>query len=106
MLRLNTATAPVAAPSQQPLGVIGGDTAGFPNGRRPGDDVVDVALRVVEGLLVSPNPAAFPALTDGAFVNATVAYDPGTGATTGNAGLRLFRDTFPYLAAPLAPSPK
>jgi hypothetical protein len=106
MLRLNTATAPVAAPSQHPLGVIGGDTAGFPNGRRPGDDVVDVALRVVEGLLVSPNPAAFPALTDGAFVNATVAYDPGTGATTGNAGLRLFRDTFPYLAAPLAPSPK
>ena len=42
MLRLNTAT-PVST-TQNRLGVIGGDSAGFPNGRRPGDDVVDIAL--------------------------------------------------------------
>ena len=105
MLRLNTTTAPVAAPAQNRLGVIGGDTAGFPNGRRPGDDVVDIALRVVEGILLSQNPAAFPALTDGAFIDATVAYDP-EGAVTANQNFRLFRDSFPYLAAPLSGSPK
>ena len=42
MLRLNTTTPVTAAGSQNRLGVIGGDNAGFPNGRRPGDDVVDI----------------------------------------------------------------
>ncbi|HYF43771.1 MAG TPA: DUF4331 domain-containing protein [Ramlibacter sp.] len=51
MLRLNTSIAPTAAGSQNPLGVAGGDNAGFPNGRRPADDVVDVALRVSMGAL-------------------------------------------------------
>lgn len=106
MLRLNTSTAPVAAASQNPLGVIAGDNAGFPNGRRPGDDVVDVALRVVEGLLLSQNPGAFPSFTDGAFINAMVAYDPTTGTITNDPNLRLFRETFPYLTVPLSPSPK
>lgn len=104
VLRLNTSIAPVAAPAQNRLGVIGGDTAGFPNGRRPGDDVVDIALRVVEGILLSSNPGAFPALTDGAFVNATVAYTP-DGLVSGNAAFRLFRDSFPYLNTPLSGSP-
>src|SRR5579862_854644 len=40
MLRLNTAVAPLARGSQKNLGVLAGDAAGFPNGRRPGDDVV------------------------------------------------------------------
>ncbi len=40
-LRLNTAIPAVAQPQQDRLGVINGDNAGFPNGRRPGDDVVD-----------------------------------------------------------------
>src|SRR6185436_18031502 len=74
MLRLNTSIVPVTANVQNPIGVLAGDNAGFPNGRRPGDDVVDIALRAVEGILLSPNPASFPALTDGAFVNATIAY--------------------------------
>jgi len=53
-LRLNTSIAPAASPNR--LGVIGGDTAGFPNGRRLADDVVDIALQVVEGELTgSPN---------------------------------------------------
>jgi len=104
MLRLNTSIAPVAAGAQNPIGVLAGDTAGFPNGRRPGDDVVDIALRAVEGILLSPDPATFPALTDGAFVNATIAYSA-DGTITGNAAFRLFRDTFPYLATPISGSP-
>ncbi|MCC2635063.1 MAG: hypothetical protein K0S48_2949 [Ramlibacter sp.] len=51
MLRLNTSTPPAAAAQQNPLGVIAGDVAGFPNGRRPADDVVDVSLRVAMGVL-------------------------------------------------------
>ncbi len=47
MLRLNTAVAPRLRAAQSPFGVAAGDIAGFPNGRRPGDDVVDIALRVV-----------------------------------------------------------
>lgn len=87
MLRLNTSTPAVAAASQNNLGVIGGDVAGFPNGRRPGDDVVDIALRVVMGALISddeiaPNNEA--PFTDGATVDA------------GD-----FDTAFPYLVAPL-----
>ncbi len=52
MLRLNTSIAPKAKGSQSRLGVLGSDTAGFPNGRRPGDDVVDVELRAVMGALL------------------------------------------------------
>lgn len=51
MMRLNTSVAPTAQGSQNSLGVAGGDNAGFPNGRRPGDDVVDVSLRVAMGAL-------------------------------------------------------
>jgi len=51
MLRLNTATAVTPIAGQHPLGVAAGDLAGFPNGRRPGDDVVDVSLRVAMGAL-------------------------------------------------------
>lgn len=49
MLRINLSIAPTATPSR--LGVFGGDTAGFPNGRRLGDDVVDIAERAVAGKL-------------------------------------------------------
>jgi hypothetical protein len=104
MLRLNTAIAPVAPASQNRLGVLGGDLAGFPNGRRPGDDVVDIALRAAEGILLAADPASFPAVTDGAIVNATVAYLP-DGTVTGDASWRLFRDAFPYLQTPLSGSP-
>ncbi len=51
MLRLNTAIAPVGAGAQSAAGVAGGDNAGFPNGRRPGDDVVDLSVRVAMGAL-------------------------------------------------------
>jgi len=104
MLRLNTNIPAVAPAAQKPLGVIAGDLAGYPNGRRPGDDVVDIALRAVEGILLSGNPASFPRLTDGAPVNATIAYAE-DGTVTSDQSLRLFRDTFPYLQTPLSGSP-
>ena len=51
MLRLNTAIGPTAMASRKRLGVLGGDTAGYPNGRRISDDVVDITLRAVAGAL-------------------------------------------------------
>jgi hypothetical protein len=56
MVRLNTAIAATPAAQQSTFGVAGGDLAGFPNGRRPGDDVTDIALRVVMGRLCHPIP--------------------------------------------------
>jgi hypothetical protein len=51
MLRLNTSIAPTPRANQSSFGVVGDDLAGFPNGRRPGDDVVDIVLRVAMGRL-------------------------------------------------------
>jgi hypothetical protein len=69
MLRLNMAIPPSSSPN--PLGVVGGDLAGFPNGRRVFDDVVTVELRAIAGLTVplvnksyTPDAAA-SAITDG-----------------------------------------
>ncbi len=47
MLRLNTAIAP--AEKENKFGVVGGDVAGFPNGRRIADDVVSISLRAIAG---------------------------------------------------------
>ena len=70
MLRLNTSIAPTAEPN--PLGVIGGDNGGFPNGRRLGDDVIDISLRAVAGgtaLTPEYNVAPNNALGDGVVGN-------------------------------------
>jgi len=96
MLRLNTNIAPTVLAGQNRLGVIGGDLAGFPNGRRPGDDIVDIALRVVMGRLISMGlfgaaaqaPSGNLDFTDGAIGDAT-----------------LFDDRFPYLRTPIPGSP-
>ena len=74
LLRLNISVAPTALADQDPLTVLGGDGAGWPNGRRPIDDVTDVAIRVIGGtnyLTASdavqvndlPLPDTFPFLT-------------------------------------------
>ena len=61
MLRLNTAIAPVAFAQQNRLGIVGNilaggtDNAGYPNGRRPKDDIVDISLVVVMGGLCVAN---------------------------------------------------
>ena len=100
MLRLNTSITPLAAGAQQNLGALAGDNAGYPNGRRPGDDIVDISLRVVMGVLCTLNqpalfgcvptdaPAGAAAFTDGASVNAS-----------------FFDVTFPYLRTPLPGAP-
>ena len=86
MMRLNTSIPAKPAASQETLGVLAGDTAGFPNGRRPGDDVVDIELRVAMGVLLPADVAPSGQLpyNDGVEVKATD-----------------FRSTFPYLNTPL-----
>jgi len=89
MLRLNTAIPPSSNPSQ--LGILGGDLAGFPNGRRVFDDVVTVELRAIAG-------ATYP------LVNNQFTPDAAAGAVTD--GLTAssvpsgFLNTFPYLGVP------
>ncbi len=56
MIRLNTAIDPTPRERQSTFGVAGDDLAGFPNGRRPGDDAVDLVLRVAMGRLCHPVP--------------------------------------------------
>jgi hypothetical protein len=51
LLRINTGIAPTALASQRRLGLLAGDLAGFPNGRRPDDDVTDISARAVAGVL-------------------------------------------------------
>ena len=76
--------------------VVGGDAAGFPNGRRPGDDVVDIELRVAMGLPCTINLGCAPsdapsgglAFTDGALQQAS-----------------QFNESFPYLKSPIPGSP-
>jgi hypothetical protein len=52
LLRLNTGIPPTPVTNQKRLGFIAGDSAGYPNGRRPVDDVFDISLRAIEGILV------------------------------------------------------
>lgn len=97
MQRLNVTIAPTPANAQNNLGVAAGDNAGFPNGRRPGDDVVDAELRVAMGLLchLSLNlctpadaPSGLLGFTDGALQQAAQ-FDAG----------------FPYLTTPVPGAP-
>ena len=106
MLRLNMSVPPTPQANQKTLGVVADDLAGYPNGRRPGDDVVDIVLRVAMGRLCHPvpisgtqtalglcNPSDAPtgltAYTDGA---------PSSATTRPNA--------FPYLNTPLRGAPR
>ena len=87
LLRLNVAIPPSANPN--PLGLVAGDAAGFPNGRRVADDVVTVELRAIAGLTI---PLVDPSYTvDGA---ASAIND---GTTNTNAPLLT---EFPYLGHP------
>ncbi|MEP6679677.1 MAG: DUF4331 domain-containing protein, partial [Betaproteobacteria bacterium] len=52
LLRLNLSVPPTAPAQQKRLTILAGDNAGWPNGRRPNDDVTDVVLRVVAGKLI------------------------------------------------------
>ncbi len=105
MLRLNTAIPATPAAMQSALGVAGNDLAGFPNGRRPGDDVVDIALRVVMGALCHDIPVAGEPTNLGfcAPEDAPVGNVPFTDGAPLNAS--MLDTSFPYLLTPLAGSP-
>ena len=65
LLRLNTGVPATPPASASRLGLIGGDAAGFPNGRRLFDDVTDITLRVgVGGVLAAPFPGYTPGIND------------------------------------------
>jgi uncharacterized protein DUF4331 len=91
MLRLNMAIAPSSTPNI--LGLVGGDAAGFPNGRRVADDVVTIELRAIAGVTY---PLVNPGFTpDGA---AGVIYDVVDPAT--NTPPVSYLSSFPYLNHP------
>ena len=104
MLRLNTGIAAKARDMQSAFGVAGDDLAGFPNGRRPGDDVVDIALRVVMGRLCYPIPVNGVETDLGlcTSADASVGNVPFTDGAPVDATMMM--DHFPYLATPLAGS--
>lgn len=85
MLRLNVAVPP--SPSPHPAGLVAGDPAGYPNGRRPGDDVVTIELRAIAGITY---PLVAPAYTP----------DAAAGVVTDGLAARSFLPSFPYLAHP------
>jgi len=93
LLRLNTNITATPAATQNSLGVIAGDNAGYPNGRRPIDDVIDISLRAVMGVVChlplgvctpAQAPVGNAALTDGV---------PSTASD--------YSVTFPYLVTPI-----
>ena len=84
MLRLNVAIRPTPNPNR--FGVLGGDTAGFPNGRRVGDDVTDIAIRAMAG--ATPLTPAF---------NTGINAQLGDGVSANDVP---YLNTFPYLGTP------
>ena len=87
MLRLNVAIPPASSPN--PLGLIGGDAAGFPNGRRVADDVVTIELRAIAGV-------TYPLVDKG--------YKPDAAAALVTQGLTpspsRYLPAFPYVGTP------
>ncbi len=88
LLRVNLGIEPTHPGSQKRLGGLAGDAAGFPNGRRPNDDVTDIALRVVAGALLGP----VPNLGDGVNFN--------IGAPGSNLTANGIATQFPFLPTP------
>jgi Domain of unknown function (DUF4331) len=89
LLRLNMALPPATAPSI--LGILGGDLAGFPNGRRVFDDVFTIELRALAGVTI---PLVDPSFTpDAASSVVTDGLDPGKINSP-------FLTDFPYLGIP------
>jgi hypothetical protein len=89
LLRLNTGVPPTPIGSANRLGLLAGDPAGFPNGRRVFDDVTDIALRLVVGGVLAGPP----------FSASSINTHLGDGVNVNDAP---YRATFPYLAS--APS--
>ena len=120
MMRLNTEFPITLRENQNTFGLVAEDLAGFPNGRRPGDDTVDIALRVMMGALCHDLPLGAELKVPGAVENtpsdlvnlklcgadseASKAAAPvGTAAFTDGAPLNAMelQNTFPYLNTPI-----
>ena len=99
-LRLNTGTPPTAATAQSDLGVLGGDLGGFPNGRRPIDDVVDIELRVAMGVLLSPFDGSAKDPDPASDASRQLHYTDGALPNPAD-----YLTVFPYLNTPLGGSP-
>jgi Domain of unknown function (DUF4331) len=87
MLRLNVAIPPTANPN--PIGLIAGDPAGFPNGRRVFDDVVAIELRAIAGATI---PLVDPSFTPDAAAGLLSSFI--------NPGNDRYQSSFPYLGSP------
>ncbi len=93
LLRLNVAVPPTAAGQENPIGLVAGDAAGFPNGRRPIDDVTAIALKAVAG-------ATIP-LVDKSFTPDAAASAVNDGTSNDNTPYGApFLTSFPYLSNP------
>ncbi|WP_411287186.1 DUF4331 domain-containing protein [Phenylobacterium sp.] len=106
MMRLNTAINPIPRDRQLSLGVAADDLAGYPNGRRPGDDTVDITLRVAMGRLCHPVPingvpTALGLCNPSDAPTGLVAYTDGAPSSAAE-----LQETFPYLNPPLTNSPR
>lgn len=105
MMRLNMGIPVTPQASQKNLGVIGDDLAGYPNGRRPGDDAVDITLRVAMGALCYPIPVNGKP-TDLGICKPS---DAPTGQVPYTDGAPIsakdVQNQFPYLNAPLGGAP-
>jgi hypothetical protein len=99
-LRLNTTTPVTPFASQNDLGVLGGDMSGYPNGRRPIDDAVDITLRVAMGALLTPYDGSSADPDPASDASRQLGYTDGVQANPAN-----FLPTFPYLNTPIAGSP-
>ncbi len=102
MLRLNTAIPATPVAQQQDLGFLACDLSGFPNGRRPIDDVVDIELTVVEGALTGTNnlQTCDPSGATPVVKNAGAVVNDGTEPSPAS-----YLTVFPYLNTPLPGSP-
>jgi Domain of unknown function (DUF4331) len=106
LIRLNMGVNPTPRDAQSTFGVAGDDLAGFPNGRRPGDDVVDITLRVAMGRLCHPvpingTPTDLGLCTPANAPTGTVAFTDGAPISA-----RELQNAFPYLNNPIPGSPR
>jgi hypothetical protein len=99
-LRLNTSTAVTPLATQNDLGVLGGDLSGFPNGRRPIDDVVDIELRAAMGALLKPYDGSSMDPDPASDASRQLGYEDGVEPNPAN-----YLPAFPYLNTPIAGSP-
>jgi hypothetical protein len=108
MLRLNTGTTVTPIGQQSNLGVLpnvpegfpNGDLSGFPNGRRPIDDVVDIELRVAMGVLLKPYDGSSMDPDPTSDGSRQLHYTDGVEPTAG-----MYLSTFPYLNTPAGGAP-